>query len=61
MNFVSARKRAGLTQIEVAEKLGVTPAAVCMWESGKAKPRANLLPVLAKLYGCTIDELMAQE
>ena len=46
------------TQVEVAKALGVRGAAVSKWENGRSKPRAKLLPAIAKLYGCTIDELL---
>ena len=46
------------TQREVAEALGIKSSAVSKWENGLAKPRASLLPSIAKLYNCTIDELL---
>lgn len=59
MGFHDARKKAGMTQEEVANALGVTPATVSMWETGRMQPRANMLPKIASLYGCTIEHLMA--
>lgn len=50
-----------LTQREVANALGVKNAAVSKWEHGLAKPRASLLPKIAKLYGCSIDDLLADD
>lgn len=61
MSFVSARRRSGLSQRAVAKELNISAAAVALWEVGKTKPRAALLPQIAKLYGCPIDELLAQE
>lgn len=61
MGFHDARKKAGLTQDEVAKVLGVTPASVSMWETGRMMPRAYLLPKIATLYGCTIEELMTPD
>lgn len=49
------------TQQEVAKRLGVAPSAVSKWERGLAKPRADKLPILAKLYGCSIEELLAED
>ena len=60
MSFVFARKKVGLSQKEVAEKLGVSDAAVCMWETGKTRPRAALLPLIAELYHCSVDELLKE-
>ena len=47
------------TQREVAKILGVKESAVSKWERGLSKPRVDRLPMLAKLYGCTIEELLA--
>ena len=51
------RKRAGLTQAEVAEALGIERATVGMWETGTSWPSARVLPDLAGLLCCSIDEL----
>ena len=61
MNVMRERRLKGaiLTQKEVAEKLGVGVSAVNKWEQGQSKPRADRLPAIAKLYGCTVDELLA--
>lgn len=61
MGFVNARKKAGYTQGEVAKALNITDSAVNQWESGKTRPRAGLLVRLAKLYNCTIDDLLCAE
>lgn len=61
MSFLSARLRAGLSQAAVAERLGITSASVCQWETGKNLPRTSLLRSIAKLYGCTVDELLAPD
>ena len=61
MGFLSERKKAGLTQFEVAEKVGVDQSAVSFWENGKYLPRASILMKLAKLYHCTVDELLREE
>lgn len=58
MSFLSARSKAGLSQAAAAEKLGVAPAAVSQWETGRTSPRAPMLVKVANLYGCTTDELL---
>lgn len=60
MGLLTARAKAGLSQRAVAKELGITDAAVCMWETGKTMPRAALLPRLAALYNCTVDELLRE-
>ena len=58
--MLDLRKSVGLTQKEVAKRLGITTAAVSMWETGKTKPRADSLIALAKLYGCTVDDILKE-
>ena len=55
------RNDLGLTQQEVADILGVSQKAVAKWEGGKGLPRAEMLPKLAKVLGCTIDDLFDKE
>ncbi|MBQ4317464.1 MAG: helix-turn-helix domain-containing protein [Clostridia bacterium] len=52
------REKNGLTQADVASKLGVTPAAVSKWENGSSKPRVEVLFQLAQLLGVRAEELM---
>ena len=61
LSLAIARTKAGLSQRAVAKELGITDAAVCLWETGKTLPRAALLPKLAALYGCTVDELLRED
>lgn len=61
MGLVNARKKAGLTQAQVAKHLGISDAAVTLWEKGKSFPRTEFLPKLAALYGTTVDELLREE
>ena len=61
MSFLAQRERAGLTQKETADALGVDQSAVSLWENGKNYPRAAQLVKLASLYGCTVDELLKEE
>lgn len=51
------RRRAGMTQEQLADSIGVTRGAVGMWEIGKCWPSAALLPQIADLLLCSIDEL----
>ena len=52
------RRRAGLTQGELAEKLGVTDKAVSKWENGKSKPTTNTLRKLSALFGVPMETLL---
>lgn len=57
----SLRLKQKLTQSELAEKLGVKQTAIAMWETGMNYPRAEMLPLIAKILNCTIDELYAEQ
>ena len=61
MNFCEMRKAARLTQEDVAKKLDVTQSAVSKWERGASRPLKKYQKKLAKLFGCTIEELMQTE
>ncbi len=51
------RKKAGLTQAQLAEKAGLTQAQVARFEKGKATPRADTLLRLAEALGVSADLL----
>ena len=51
------RRVRGMTQEEVAEKLGVTSQAVSKWENNNSLPDITLLPAIADLFETTIDAL----
>ncbi|MBQ3761235.1 MAG: DUF3808 domain-containing protein [Clostridia bacterium] len=51
------RFRAGLTQEQLAEKLGLGAQSVSKWETGAAMPDIAMLPLLAEVFGVSIDEL----
>jgi len=55
------RKKARLTQEQLASLVGVEQPAVAMWESGLRLPTADKLPDIAKALGCTIDDLLKPE
>lgn len=60
-NIQKYRKKCGLTQEELAKKLGVTFQAVSKWENAKTAPDILFLPTMADLFGCYIDELFSRE
>ena len=53
------RINAGLSQSELAEKLGVTNKAVSKWETGAAKPSTELIRRLSAVLGVSVDELLS--
>jgi len=52
------RKKKGLTQLQLAEKLNVSDKAVSRWENGLGYPEITQLPVLASVFGVAVDYLM---
>ena len=60
-NILKYRKKNGLSQDELAQRLGVTFQAVSKWENAKAAPDIAFLPIMADIFGCYIDELFSRE
>ncbi|MGN1345203.1 MAG: helix-turn-helix domain-containing protein [Eubacteriales bacterium] len=56
-NITAFRKAAGMTQEELAGQIGVSAQAVSKWETGTSMPDILLLPVIADVFGVTVDEL----
>lgn len=61
MNIKTLRLNKRLTQGQLATLLEVDQTAVSQWETGVSAPRADKLPELAKILGCTIDELFIEK
>ena len=58
-SFISVLRRAqGWTQRDLAEKLCVSDKAVSRWERDESAPDLSLLPLIADLFGITVDELL---
>ena len=56
------RKARGMTQAQLAECLGLKSAsAVGMWESGERNPPSTILPTLAAVFQCSIDDLFTTD
>ena len=55
------RKQRAMTQLELAEKVGVTDKAVSKWERDLSCPDVHLLPKLAEIFDISVDELMQVE
>lgn len=56
------RKESRYTLAQVATALGFSrPSTISAYESGNRKPNIDILQKLAKLYGCTVDELLDKD
>lgn len=58
MNFRELRKRSGLKQKDLVRKLDVKKSAVSMWETGKSRPKIDMLPKLAEALNCSVEEIV---
>ena len=56
--IAALRKERGMTQLELAEQMGVTDKAVSKWERDLSFPDVSSLPRLAEIFGISVDELM---
>ncbi len=57
--LASLRQEAGLTQEQLAEELGTTNKTVSRWECGNYMPPVEMLELLSRRYGITINEIIA--
>jgi len=55
------RKKAQLTQVDVAEKLGISQPAYASWERGVKKPTQENLVKIAKLFNVSVDTLVSND
>lgn len=59
--LVKLRKQSGLSQEELAEKIGVSRQAVSKWERAESSPDTDNLISLAKIYSLTLDDMLNYE
>ena len=60
-NVIALRKKAGKSQEELAEDVGVSRQAVGGWEQGRQEPRICTLIKLSNIFGVTVDELVMSD
>ena len=58
MMIASLRKENGMTQLDLADKMGVTDKAVSKWERDISYPDVNTIAKLAEVFEISVDELM---
>ena len=57
-HLAQLREAAGLTQKQLAEKLGVPLSNITFWERSEKPPRAEMLPKMAEALGVSVDALL---
>lgn len=60
-NIKKARLEAGLTQLEVAKKLGVAQAQYARWENGGRNPKDETVEKLAEIFGTSFEILKGRD
>ena len=60
-NLKKYREKKGYTQEAVAVSIGVSQQCIDHWEHGRREPNITKLKKLAKLFGCTIGDLLAED
>ena len=60
--FIAAcRKRANLTQLQLADRLGITDKAISKWERGITMPDTSIMLELCDILGIVVNELLSGE
>ena len=59
--IAECRKKANLTQMQLAEKLGITDKAISKWERGMAMPDTAIMLELCDILGISVNELLSGE
>jgi transcriptional regulator with XRE-family HTH domain len=60
-HLLALRKKAGLTQAELAHAVGVPQATIALWEWSERPPRSEVLPAMARALGVRLDSILLQE
>lgn len=60
-NISELRREAGMTQLQLAQKLNYSDKAVSKWESGASIPDAGVLLEIAHLFGVTVDYILSED
>lgn len=57
-NIRAYRRKIDWTQEQLADRLGVSGQSVSRWENGATYPDMEFLPIMARLFECTTDDLL---
>lgn len=56
--IAALRRQAGMNQAELAKQLKISPSSVGMYEQGRREPSADMLVVMARVFGVSVDYLL---
>ena len=59
--IAECRKKENMTQMQLAEKLGITDRAVSKWETGRAMPDSSIMLELCGILGINVNDLLSGE
>lgn len=59
--IADCRRKANYTQMQLAEKLGITDRAISKWETGKSLPDSSIMLELCGMLGITVNDLLSGE
>ncbi len=59
-NIRNLREHRGITQVQLAEKVGITQAMLCQIERGTKNPSLQVGAEIAKSLSCKVDDLLAE-
>jgi len=59
--IAKCRNENSLTQMQLAEKLGITDRAISKWETGKSLPDSSIMLELCEMLGITVNDLLSGE
>jgi DNA-binding XRE family transcriptional regulator len=60
-NIRKYRKTANVSQKQIADSLGITQAALSLWEHGRTTPRSNMIPALLEILNISIEDLYGED
>jgi|GEM_PF-750424 DNA-binding transcriptional regulator YiaG len=58
-NIKAIRKRVGMPQVELAEKLGKKPSEISRWESGTVTPSMKNMRLISQALNCSLEDLLS--
>ena len=59
--IAECRKKENMTQMQLAEKLGITDRAVSKWETGRAMPDSSIMLELCGILGINVNDILSGE